>query len=101
MADGIELATLNLRGQTGPLAMVMITDGMPDDQTAALTAAGEAKRSGIDVITVGTDDADQSFLQRLASRNDLVVMVKSEQLGEGIASVAAMLPGGPGPCKGP
>ena len=101
MADGIELATVKLRGKSGPLAMVVITDGVPDDQSAALRAAGDAKTYGIDVITVGTDDADRSFLRRLASRNDLLVVVKREQLGQGIAAAAGMLPGGPGPTKKP
>ncbi len=101
MAGGIELATVKLRGKAGPLAMVVITDGVPDDQSAALRAAGDAKKYGIDVITVGTDDADRSFLRRLASRNDLLVVVKSEQLGQGIAAAAGMLSGGLGPTKEP
>ena len=101
MAGGIELATMKLRGRSVPLAMVVITDGVPDDQSAALRAAGDAKKCGIDVITVGTDDADRSFLRQLASRNDLVVVVKSEQLGQGIAAAAGMLSGGLGPTKEP
>lgn len=101
MAGGIELAAVKLRGKPGPLAMVVITDGVPDDQNAALAAAENAKKSGIDVITVGTDDADRSFLQKLASRNDLVVVVKSEQLGKGITSAAGMLPDGKARSKKP
>ncbi len=101
MAGGIDQATVKLRGKPGPLALVVITDGVPNDQKAALTAAEKAKQSGIDVITVGTDDADRSFLQKLASRNDLAVVVKNEQLGEGIRSSAVMLPGGPAPTKSP
>ena len=77
----------------------MITDGMPDDPKAALAAADNAKKSGIDILTVGTDDSDRGLLQKLASRNDLVVMVESEKLGKGITSAAAMLPCGPRPCK--
>ena len=92
MAAGIELATAKLKGKPGPLAMVVITDGMPDDEEAALTAARDAKNCGIDVITVGTDDADQSFLQKLASRDDLVVLVAREELGKAITSAAKMLP---------
>ncbi len=101
MADGIELATVKLGGRPGPLAMVVITDGVPDDEKAALAAAEKAKKACIDVITVGTDDADRSFLQKLASRSDLVVVVKSEQLSKGITSAAGMLPGGPEPSKDP
>ena len=92
MANGTALATASLKGEPGPLALVLITDGVPDDQQAALGAAREAKGSGIDVITVGTDDADRSFLSKLASRRDLVVVVADEHLGSGIASTAKMLP---------
>ena len=96
MADGITLASTKLAGKPNPLAMVVITDGVPDDEKAALAAAEKAKKSGIDIITVGTDDADRSFLEKLASRNDLVVVVQSERLGQGITSAAGMLPGGSG-----
>ena len=99
MAGGIELATARLKGQPDPLAMVVITDGMPDDHGAALSAARNAKKSGIDIITVGTDDADRSFLQKLASRSDLVVVVTRDQLGKGITSAAKMLPEGMGRFK--
>jgi Mg-chelatase subunit ChlD len=96
MAAGISLATVKLKGKRGPLALVVITDGVPDDRQAALAEAEIAKKAGIDVITVGTDDADRSFLQKLASRKDLVVVVRNEILGQGIATAAGMLPGGPG-----
>ena len=79
--------------------MVVITDGMPDHEEKALDAARDAKERGIDIITVGTDDADRVFLEKLASRKDLVVVVKSEQLGEGITSAAGMLPGGQAPSQ--
>ena len=47
----------------------------------------------IDIITIGTEDADRIFLKELASRSDLSVMVSSDDLGSGIASTAKMLPG--------
>ncbi len=94
MARAVELATVKLEGKPGPLAMVVITDGMPDHEGAALGAARDAKRLGIDIITVGTDDADRNFLQKLASRDDLVVVVTPEALGKSITSAAEMLPEG-------
>ena len=99
MASAIKLATVKLTGRQAPRAMVMITDGMPDHEEKALDAAQEAKEQGIDIITVGTDDADRAFLEKLASRKDLVVVVKSDQLGKGITSAAGMLPGGHGPSR--
>ena len=99
MAGAIELATVKLRGRPGPLAMVVITDGMPDQEGAALGAARDSKKLGIDIITVGTDDADLSFLRKLASRDDLAVVVTREELSKGITSAAKMLPQGVGRSK--
>ena len=93
MASGIDLATESLKGKHHTLAMVVVTDGVPDDKAAALTAARRAKEIGIDVMTVGTDDADEAFLKKLASRSDLSVVVDNRQIGEGIGSAAKMLTG--------
>ena len=94
LAKAIELATDELRGRRVPIAMVVITDGMPDDEGNALAAARKAKEIGIDIITVGTDDADRRFLEKLASRADLSVVVRQSELGSGIGSASKMLPRG-------
>ena len=93
MARGIALAAENLAGRHGPLAMVVVTDGVPDDGAAALAAAQKATTVGIDVITVGTDDADAAFLRKLASRSGLAAVVDDRHLGEGIGTAAKMLTG--------
>jgi len=54
--------------------------------------AGEAKNAGIEIITIGTDDADEEFLRLLASRKELATKVIREQLGQAIADAAKMLP---------
>lgn len=92
MAAGIILATDQLKGASGLRAMIIVTDGMPDSQQATMEAANQAKKNGVDIITIGTDDADRGFLRKLASRSDLSVMVARSDLGQGIASTARMLP---------
>jgi uncharacterized protein YegL len=72
--------------------MVIVTDGMPDNAQATLEEAQEAKNNRIDIITIGTDDANEEFLKKLASRTELNVMVASDQLEQGIASTVKMLP---------
>ena len=93
MAGGIEIATYQLRRRPVPRAMVIVTDGQPNNIEAAMVAAQKAKSADIDIIAIGTDDADQDLLSRLSSRTDLSSMVSSSELGRGIASSARMLPG--------
>ena len=83
MAKAIDLATRLLKGMTGARVIVIVTDGMPNgtgDPNASLKAGYDAKRSGIDIIAIGTDDADKEFLKRLASRTELGVKVESKNL---------------------
>ena len=68
------------------------TDGQPDKVGAALKAGQAAKDDGIDIITIGTDDADQEFLKKLASRADLGRRVSQEKFAQGIASASQLLP---------
>jgi molecular chaperone DnaK len=93
MSDAIDLAATRL-GTTGVRVMVLVTDGEPDSVSAAEKAASRAKAKGIDIIAVGTDEADYDFLKRIASRKNLATMVGHEQLKKGIADTAGMLPSG-------
>lgn len=92
MADAIHIATERLKTKKGLPVIVITTDGMPDSREKALYEAERAKKVGIDIITVGTDDADKDFLRKLASRTNLGVKVSREQFGKGISSVTKMLP---------
>jgi Mg-chelatase subunit ChlD len=92
MTDAILLALQKMSDRKGYRAMVIVTDGMPDSQETALDAAQEAKANGIDILTIGTDDADSDFLAKLASKTELSVKVLSDRLEQGVTSMAKMLP---------
>jgi Mg-chelatase subunit ChlD len=97
MGKAINLANNLLKGKFGMRVMVIITDGMPNgegDPVDSLRAGDEAKKAGIDIIVIGTDDADQAFLKRLASRSELGVKVDSKKLEQTITDSARMLPVG-------
>lgn len=97
IAKAINLAHSLLKGLSGNLVMVIVTDGMPNgpgDPLASLKAGEDAKRNGIDIIAIGTDDADEEFLKRLASRSQLGVKVESKQLEKTITDSAKLLPPG-------
>ncbi len=92
MTAAMQLAVEELTGVNGMRAIVVVTDGMPDNPATVLSVAQRAKESGIEIIAIGTDDADRDFLNKLASRSDLMIKVSRELLGESIASAAKMLP---------
>lgn len=74
-------------------AICIVTDGMPDCRNAALQAAQRAKDRGIEILTLGTDDADQAFLAQLATRKDLALKVERKLLATAITSMARLLRG--------
>ena len=97
IAKAINLAHSLLKGITGNRVIVIVTDGMPNgpgDPLSNLKAGEDAKKNGIDIIAIGTDDADQEFLKRLASRSQLGLKVENRHLEKTITDSAKLLPSG-------
>lgn len=96
MTSALLLAKNKLSNNRGLRVIVVVTDGMPNDTRSALKVAQEAVRSQVDIIAIGTDDADQDFLKKLASKKELGIKVTRTQFEEGITSAAKFLrlPGG-------
>jgi len=95
MSRAIDLAREELFNKPGTSFMVIITDGMPNgffDPWLTLRAARKAKKAGIEIIAIGTDDADQEFLQKLATTKHLGSKVNNDQLAKAITDIAQMLP---------
>lgn len=92
MTAAILLAMNRLTHEKKERLICIVTDGMPDDEMAAITAAEKAKMKGIDIMTIGTDDADKNFLRKLATREELSIKVPRNELEDGIKSMAKMLP---------
>jgi Mg-chelatase subunit ChlD len=81
-----------LAGQFKELAaLVLVTDGASNDNRAALDAVAPLKSRGIEIICIGTDDADQEFLSHLATRSDLATHVSAEQLRSAIDGASHLL----------
>lgn len=91
MSDAIRMATEKL-GKNGERIICIVTDGMPDNEDSTLLEANRSKNLGVDIMIIGTDDADIAFLQKLATRKELSIKVVKEQLKNSIISMAKMLP---------
>ncbi|MFC7046613.1 VWA domain-containing protein [Halobacteriaceae archaeon GCM10025711] len=76
MAAGIDAAENELLNGTNATAgatkvMILLSDGVPDSQSAAETAANDAKDAGIRIITIALGaGADEEFLKDIASSSD-------------------------------
>src|SRR5215472_3499214 len=88
-------AGLMLAGKFRELAaVVIVTDGQSNDNAAALRVASTLKDRSIEIICIGTDDADKGFLKRLATRSDLATHVQSKYLRSAITDASRFLPKG-------
>jgi Mg-chelatase subunit ChlD len=98
MADAILVAAEKLKSRKGLRAICLVTDGEPyvetgRDRDATLRAALSTKALGVEILAIGTDDADKAFLDQLVTSKELAVHVVREHLEAGITSMAKFLPG--------
>jgi Mg-chelatase subunit ChlD len=92
MAEAIRMAHDRLRRLAGTRVIVIATDGMPDNVKDALREGTRAKEDKIDIITIGTDDADLNFLRQLATKAELGKKVKREVFSQAINQASRLLP---------
>jgi Mg-chelatase subunit ChlD len=92
MAEAIKMAHYHLDKKDKTRVIVIATDGRPDSKRNALKEAEKAKADGIDIITIGTDDAEQDFLKKLATRAELSSKVTKEVFSQAISDASLLLP---------
>ncbi len=92
MTDALNLAKGELVSLSGTRVIVIATDGVPNSIESSLAAAESAKSAGIDIIAIGTEEADHDFLALLATRAELAVAVSSKYLKRGISEAVKLLP---------
>lgn len=89
MHEGLRLAA-SLEPRAGD-TIVVVTDGAVDDPKNALSIGSRLKSSGVEILAIGTDDADKAFLSQLASRPDLGIKVASSNLRQAITDASKLL----------
>lgn len=94
MLRALEVASAELSERRDTRVIVIATDGYPDVdiRQATLDRAATLKKAGVEIIAVGTVDADYDFLKQLASRDTLAEIVGNKELGAGITRAAKFLP---------
>lgn len=92
MAEALVLATDKIGATARQRAVVLVTDGAPDDPVATMRARDELVRRGVEILTLGVSGADAVFLAQLATRSDLAVNATVATLRSGVANLAGLLP---------
>ncbi len=92
MAEALKMARYHLDNPKSTQVIVVATDGRPDSVRDALEEAKKAKASNIDIITIGTDNASQDFLKKLATREELGSKVAREVFSQAISDASRLLP---------
>ncbi len=92
MVDAIKMAHERLKDLECSRVIVIATDGQPDNVNESLNEGKSAKHDGIEIITIGTDDAVQEFLKKLASRSELGTKVSTDMFAKAISSAHLLLP---------
>lgn len=71
--------------------VLVVTDGQANDSAKALTFAAGLKSAGVEILTLGTHDADAAFLARLASRSDMSVSVNDSDIRSAMGQTGRLL----------
>lgn len=95
VGGGTNLAAgLDLAGRFRELAaVVVVTDGQPNSCEDALRSAMTLKQRGIEILCIGTDDADKAFLDQLATRKELALHVGAKNIRASIGQATQLLLG--------
>jgi Mg-chelatase subunit ChlD len=91
LAEAIAGAGEQLRLPVRLKAIVVFTDGHVGDSRESISAIQALRRDGIDVIAIGTEDADRHFIETIASRSELAVATTTKQVSGAIRSAARLL----------
>jgi Mg-chelatase subunit ChlD len=83
-------ATTTLDLESGN-TIVVVTDGVCGKPDETLAIASKLKTKGIEILAIGTEDADYSFLKQLASRPDLGLKVEMARFASAIADASRLL----------
>ncbi len=90
LTDALVLACDHLRSEDRTRYIVILTDGYPDAPRSAAERA-EIARQGIEIVAIGTGNADRDYLKRLASTEAGSLFAKQGELVETFGHIARVI----------
>jgi molecular chaperone DnaK (HSP70)/uncharacterized protein YegL len=91
LTDALEMARGQLAASDWKRYIVLLTDGFPDAPESAVEQALAARGQGIEMVAIGTGDADRDYLARLASSEQGAIFAKSGELVQTFGHIARMI----------
>jgi Ca-activated chloride channel family protein len=83
--DGTDDSVRRRLGGSSPY-MLLFTDGVPDNARDTLAAASESRSRGIQIVVIGTGDADNVFLAEVTNDPGVVFAASTGQFDSGFRS---------------
>ena len=91
LTDALEMARGQLVATDRKRYIVILTDGFPDAPESAVEQAWPARGQGIEIVAIGTGDADRDYLGRLASSEHASIFARSGELVQTFGHIARMI----------
>ena len=91
LTDALEMARGQLVDSDRKRYIVILTDGYPDAPESAVEQALAARGQGIEIVAIGTGDADRDYLRRLASSEQARSSPGSGELVQTFGHIARMI----------
>ena len=91
LSDALSLASEKLAGRDRTRYIVILTDGYPDAPEDAVAKAGVAREQGIEIVAIGTGDADREYLRRLASTDAGSIFARHGELVQTFGHIARVI----------
>ncbi len=91
LTEAIELAREHLPAEEATRYIVLLTDGYPDAPESAVEEARRSKGEGIEIVAIGTGDADRDYLRRLASTEEGSIFARSGELVQTFGHIARVI----------
>lgn len=91
LSDALATARDELRKATGSRYVVILTDGYPDSPENAVEEAVTTREAGVEIVAIGTGDADRDYLRRLASTEEGSIFASKGELVRTFGHIARVI----------
>lgn len=91
LTDALHLAREYLAAKDRTRYIVVLTDGYPDAPESAVWEAAETREEGIQIVAIGTGDADREYLKRLSNTDEAAIFAKSGELVTTFGHIARVI----------